>query len=71
MFDTVKDMLDTVKEWWGCPNSRIKMHDYQWSLGPDVPTTVENGLLVQKTTLGFADWWMYCTKCGRRVWDDE
>lgn len=65
-------MFDTIKEQFGCPNSKIKLHNYQWSLGPDVPVRIENGLMVQESFYGGPGaWWMYCVKCGRKVWDDE
>ncbi len=72
MLENLKLNWDTHKQWWGCSKSKIRLHNYQWSLGPEVDARWEHGMLVQESYLGGPGmWWMYCTKCGRKVWDDE
>jgi hypothetical protein len=60
--DWSSDTWDAIKEQFGCPKSRIKLHSYYWGMGPDAEVAPDG--LVLKHGGG---WWMYCTKCGKPV----
>lgn len=67
----MRDFFVAFFEQFGCKKSKIRVHDFQWSLGPDVPVQEQHGLLVQVSTFGGpGEWWLYCTKCGRKAFDD-